>query len=207
MGDNYAFNEWVPNKFEEKIRGGVTSYYKVVKEKEDAIAIYNAVFERLPNIFMIKHNPWESTDKTEVYDLEMVLAKPYLHERYIVYFQYKGSVKAGKLINFHIYDYEEKEVYYLPDITLNKVSKELDSINNLFLVVNQIRKAILRIQDGYPEIGNDTVTVHLNQVLGKSDKSVNEKRTAEEVAEDVVNNISGMFSRLWKGFLKWLSTD
>lgn len=207
MGDNYAFNEWVLNKFEEKIRGGVTSYYKVVKEKEDAIAIYNAVFDRLPNMFMIKHNPWESTDKTEVYDLEMVLAKPYLHERYIVYFQYKGSVKAGELINFHIYDYEEKEVYYLPDITLNKVSKELDSINNLFLVVNQIRKAILRIQDGYPVISNDTITVHLNQVLGKSDKSVNEKRTAEEVAEDVVNNISSMFSRLWKGFLKWLSTD
>lgn len=207
MGDNYAFNEWVPNKFEEKIRSGVTSYYKVVREKEDAIAIYNAVFDRLPNMFMIKHNPWESTDKTEVYDLEMVLAKPYLHERYIVYFQYKGSVKAGKLINFHIYDYEEKEVYYLPDITLNKVSKELDSINNLFLVVNQIRKAILRIQDGYPVISNDTITVHLNQVLGKSDKSVNEKRTAEEVAEDVVNNISSMFSRLWKGFLKWLSTD
>ena len=98
-------------------------------------------------------------------------------------------------------------MYYLPDITLNKVSKELDSINNLFLVVNQIRKAILRIQDGYPVISNDTITVHLNQVLGKSDKSINEKRTAEEVAEDVVNNISSMFSRLWKGFLKWLSTD
>jgi len=204
---NDIYDDWISNKFEEKVRYGIDSYHRVVKDNKDAILIYNGIFDRLPDMFKIKHNPWDSTDKTQIYDVEMILAKPYLNDRYIVYFQYKGSVKAGKLINFHIYDFTVQDVYYLPDITLTKVSKDIDSIDNFLLVVNQIRKAILRIQDSYSN-NNEAITVHLHSNLSKYDtKQINDKRTAEEVAEDIVNNISGVFSRLWKGFLKWLSTD